>query len=113
LPSPEYDHFHGMSATGRVTVTLPADVVREIDRLEKNRSKFVLEGVRRELRRRRREQFRRSLRSPHPESAQLVEAEFDAWAESLPRENAADLVDVKAGTPVRWVPRRGWVKERG
>lgn len=102
-----------MTATARVTITLPADLVREIDRLEKNRSKFVLEGIRRELRRRRRETLRRSLRSPHPESVQLAEAGFDAWAESLPRDNVADLVDVKAGTPVRWVPGRGWVKGRG
>ena len=102
-----------MTASARVTITLPADVVREIDRLEKNRSKFVLEGVRRELRRRRREALRRSLRSPHPESAHLAEAGFDDWAEGLPEEDAADLVDVQVGTPVRWIPGRGWVKGRG
>jgi hypothetical protein len=101
-----------MSVSARVTITLPADVVREIDRLEKNRSKFVLEGVRRELHRRRRESLRRSLRSPHAESPHLAEAGFDEWAKSLPGENAADLVDVHGGTPVRWVQGRGWVKGR-
>ena len=30
----------------RVTITLPTEVVRDIDRLEKNRSRFVLEAVR-------------------------------------------------------------------
>jgi post-segregation antitoxin (ccd killing protein) len=99
-----------MTTSARVTITLPAELVREIDRLEKNRSKFVLEGIRRELRRRRRESLRQSLRAPHPESDRLADAGFDDWVRSLPAENAADLVDVKAGTPVRWTPGRGWVK---
>lgn len=102
-----------MTVSARVTITLPAEVVKEIDRLEKNRSKFVLEGVRRELRRRRREALRQSLRSPHPEGEQLTEAGFNDWARSLPEEDAGDLVDVQAGTPVRWTPGRGWVKGRG
>src|SRR5512145_1995393 len=97
-----------MPMNERVTVTLPAEVVRDIDRLEKNRSRFVLEAVRRELQRRRREELQRSLRSPHPESEQLAEAGFDEWAASLPAEDAVDLVDVNAGKPVRWVPGEGW-----
>jgi hypothetical protein len=94
----------------RVTITLPTEVVRDIDRLEKNRSKFVLDAVRHELKRRRREELRRSLRRPHTESAQLTEAGFEEWAQGLPDENASDLVDVTAGTPVRWMPGKGWVK---
>lgn len=100
-----------MPTHARVTVTLPAEVVRDIDRLEKNRSKFVLEAVRHELRRRRREDLRRSLRSPHPESEELAEAGFDEWAKGLSGEDA-DLVDVKAGTPVRWVAGKGWLETR-
>ena len=99
-----------MPTNERVTVTLPAEVVRDIDRLEKNRSKFVLEAVRHELKRRRREDLQRSLRSPHPESEQLAEAGFAEWAGGLPNENSADLVDLKAGTPVRWSPGEGWVE---
>jgi Arc/MetJ-type ribon-helix-helix transcriptional regulator len=99
-----------MPTSDRVTVTLPTEVVRDIDRLERNRSKFVLEAVRRELQRRRREQLRRSLRSPHPERERLAEAGFDEWAGSLPAEDAADLVDIEAGKPVRWVPGEGWVE---
>jgi hypothetical protein len=99
-----------MPTNERVTVTLPADVVRDIDRLEKNRSKFVLDAVRHELTRRRREDLRRSLRSPHPESEQLAEAGFGEWASGLPEEDVADLVDMKAGTPIRWVPGDGWVE---
>jgi hypothetical protein len=101
-----------MTTMSRVTVTLPADLVDEIDRLEKNRSKFVLEGVRREIQRRRRDALRRSLRSPHPDSVQLAEDGFDAWASGLPDEAAGDLVDLDAGTAVRWVPGRGWLKGR-
>lgn len=99
-----------MPTNERVTVTLPAEVVRDIDRLEKNRSKFVLEAVRHELKRRRREDLQRSLRNPHPESEHLAEAGFDEWAAGLPEEDAAGLVDMQAGTPVRWVPGEGWVE---
>ena len=35
-----------MASMERVTVTLPMDLVRDIDRREKNRSKFVAEVVR-------------------------------------------------------------------
>jgi Arc/MetJ-type ribon-helix-helix transcriptional regulator len=57
----------------RVTVTLPADVVEDIDGLERNRSKFIKEAVRREIKRRRRERLRRSLQHPHLESRELAE----------------------------------------
>ena len=43
-----------MATVERVTVTLPNELVSEIDRREKNRSKFVAEAVRHELERRRR-----------------------------------------------------------
>jgi Arc/MetJ-type ribon-helix-helix transcriptional regulator len=99
-----------MPTSERVTVTLPTEIIRDIDRLEKNRSKFVLQAVRHELQRRRREALQRSLRSPHSESEHLTEAGFDEWASSLPAEDGADLVDVEAGTPVRWVPGEGWLE---
>ena len=91
-------------------MTLPAELVRDIDRLEKNRSKFIQEAARRELDRRRRARLGRSLRSPHPESAQLAEAGFAEWAASLPDEDAAGLVELGAGTEVRWVPGEGWTE---
>jgi Arc/MetJ-type ribon-helix-helix transcriptional regulator len=108
----KYDHteVETMPTNERVTVTLPAEVVRDIDRIEKNRSKFVLDAVRHELKRRRRQDLQRSLRNPHPESEQLAEAGFGEWASGLPEEDAVDLVDMKAGTPVRWVPGEGWVE---
>ena len=100
-----------MSAMTRVTVTLPTDLVEEIDRLETNRSRFVAEGVRRELRRRRREALRESLRSPHAETCEIAEEDLAAWAAALPPDDAAELVDTRAGKAVRWVPGEGWVED--
>jgi len=57
----------------RVTVSLPADLVREIDRFASNRSRFVAEAVRREVEANRRERLRASLSNPHPESEALVD----------------------------------------
>ncbi len=94
----------------RVTVTLPAGLVEEIDRLESNRSKFVLEGARRELRRRRRQALRESLRAPHPEASEIAEEDFAAWADGLPDEELAELVDEASGTAVHWTPGEGWAE---
>lgn len=96
----------------RVTVTLPNDLVREIDRREKNRSKFIAEAVRNELDRRRRDELRRSLSHPHPESAELAEQGLEEWTRGLPREDAAVLVETNAGRPIRWVSGEGWVEGR-
>jgi Arc/MetJ-type ribon-helix-helix transcriptional regulator len=101
-----------MASVDRVTVTLPNDLVRDIDRREKNRSKFIAMAVRNELDRLRREELHRSLRNPHPDSADLSEQGLAEWASSLPVEDAADLVDSRAGTPVRWVAGEGWLEER-
>ncbi len=95
----------------RVTVTLTDDLVREIDRREKNRSKFVAEAVRHELDRRRHAELRRSLENPHPESVELAEQGFEEWARHLPEEDAESLVDSNAGKAVRWIPGEGWVED--
>lgn len=97
-------------ASERVTVTLPAEVLGDIDRRERNRSRFILDAVRRELKRREREELKRSLESPHPESSELADAGFDDWAARLPDEKASDLLDLRAGRSVRWVPGRGWTE---
>jgi hypothetical protein len=101
-----------MASVERVTVTLPIDLVRDIDRREKNRSKFVAEAVRHELDRRRRAELRRSLRNPHPESADLAEQGLEEWTRGLPEEDTEALVDSNAGQPVRWVSGEGWVEGR-
>lgn len=91
----------------RVTVTLPSEVVRAIDREELNRSRFVLKAVTRELDRRRHEQLRQSLSRPHPESLEMAEVGFATWAAGLP-DDASDLIAPGAGEGVRWTADRGW-----
>jgi hypothetical protein len=94
----------------RVTVTLPAEILKNIDRQARNRSKFILTAVQHELQRRRREELRRSLRSPHPESLETEELGIDEWASRLPDEAGADILDPSAGKEIRWVPEEGWVE---
>jgi Arc/MetJ-type ribon-helix-helix transcriptional regulator len=94
----------------RVTVTLPAELVRDIDRQEKNRSKFVADAVRHELDRRKREELRRSLQNPHPETLAFADEGFDGWSSSLPEEDIEGLIDASAGRPIRWVAGEGWVE---
>ncbi len=94
----------------RVTITLPSALVRSIDRLESNRSAFVLEAVKRELARRNRRELRRSLGDPHPETRGLAETDLSGWANGLPRGDT-DLVDPARGRPVRWTSK-GWVARR-
>lgn len=101
-----------MGVVERVTVTLPEDLLREIDRREKNRSRFVAEAVRRELDRRRRVELRRSLENPHPETAELAEQGLEEWSRGLPEEDTSALVDSSAGRAVRWAPGEGWVEDR-
>ena len=86
----------------------PTMFVRVKVRLEKNRSKFLQEAARHELERRRRDLLARSLRSPHPDTADLAEAGFQDWASSLPEEDAAGLVNLQAGAAVHWAPGAGW-----
>ena len=101
-----------MADVERVTLTLPADLVREIDRREKDRSKFVAEAVRKEIDRRRREEFQQSLQNPHPESVALADEVLEERFYSLPDEDTESLVDSSMGTPVHWVLGKGWVEEQ-
>lgn len=102
-----------MASVGRVTVTLPGDLIRDIDRREKNRSRFIAQAVRRELDRRRREELRRSLENPHAESHDVAELGFGDWSGGLPDEDAEALVDTSSGKVVAWVPGSGWVEDQG
>lgn len=98
-----------MGNSERVTVTLSADLVEGIDRLERNRSRFIAEAVQRELARRRRDALLQSLNSPHPETTELADMGLADWTSDLP--NDEGLVDPRGGTAVRWIEDRGWVKE--
>lgn len=101
-----------MAGVERVTVTLPDDLVRDIDRQEKNRSKFVAEAVRRELDRRRRAELHKSLRHPNTDSTMSADQGLAEWMRGLPDEDTEALVDSSAGTPIRWKPGKGWVERR-
>lgn len=101
-----------MAGFERVTVTLPDELIQEIDRREKNRSKFVAEAVRRELERVRRAELRRSLATPHAETSELAEEGLEDWIRDLPQEDSEALVNMRAGKAVRWVPGKGWVEKQ-
>jgi Arc/MetJ-type ribon-helix-helix transcriptional regulator len=94
----------------RITITLPEEVVEQIDRLDRNRSRFVLGAVRQELERRRREELLRSLETAHDQTEELAEAGFDDWAARLPDEDADGLVDAAVGRAIRWSRDEGWTE---
>ena len=80
-----------------------------IDRRERNRSKFVLQAVEHELERRRREELRSSLASPHPESEKLADLGLDEWTRQVIAGDD-DLLEPGAGSEVRWTPGEGWAE---
>ncbi len=98
-----------MAANERVTVTLPGDLLRDIDR--RDRSKFVAEAVRREIGRRRNAGLKRSLQNPHPEGTDLAEQGLAEWSRNLPEEDTAALLHRGAGKAIRWIPDEGWVED--
>lgn len=98
-----------MPTTERVTVTLSAELLDEIDRLERNRSRFIAEAVQHELARRRRDALLQSVRSPHPETTEFVDTALAGWTSDLPDDEG--LVDPAGGTAVRWIEGQGWVRE--
>jgi hypothetical protein len=53
--------------------------------------------------------FCRSLKNPHPETAELAEAGLESWVRSLPDEDTETLLDRAAAKPIQWIPGEGWV----
>jgi hypothetical protein len=92
----------------RVTVTLPAGIVAQMDRSAANRSRFVLEAVTRELARRRRAALQASLSAPHPESLPVAETGVGKWGRSLPLEGFEELLDPSRGRGLLWIEGKGW-----
>lgn len=93
-------------ADERITVTLPGELLYEMDRLDSNRSRFVREAIRQNLEYRRLQDLAESLAQPH---AHLREMESLGFASRAGEGVEEDLVDADAGTPVRWEEGRGWV----
>ena len=91
-------------------MTLAADLVEGIDRIERNRSRFIAEAVQHELIRRRQAALLQSIHNPHADTVALVDTGLADWVSDLPADDG--LVDVAAGTPVRWVEGQGWTKGR-
>lgn len=98
-----------MPFSERITVTLPTDLVEQIDRLGRSRSKFITEAVEHELSRRHRDALRISLHTPHTKTVRFIDAGLSEWMPDLPGDEP--LVDVSAGTPVRWIAGQGWTTE--
>jgi hypothetical protein len=99
------------SLSERVTVTMPADLVAGIDRYARNRSGFIAEAVRHELKRRRRQELLQSLDQPHPDSLASAALGLTHWADDLPAGDT-DLLDPAAGIAVRWTPEQGWQEQQ-
>lgn len=95
-----------MSKIERVTVTLSAELVKGIDRLEPNRSRFIAEAVERELARRC-DALPGSVSNPHPDAVELADCDLEDWTAELPDDEG--LVDLAGGIAVRWVEGQGWV----
>lgn len=91
----------------RVTVTMPAELVAGIDRIERNRSRFIADAVRHELKRRQRQELLRSLQEPHPDSLITAELGLEAWSQVLPAYDHT-LLDPTAGVPIYWEREKGW-----
>ena len=51
---------------------------------------------------------RMEIGPPHPESLEMAEVGFAAWAEGL-SDDASDLIAPDAGEEVRWTADHGWV----
>jgi len=100
-----------MAATERVTVTLAAELVEDIDRLERNRSRFIADAVKHELARRRQAALLHSVHQPHADTVALIDTGLGDWVSDLPSDDG--LVDATAGTPVQWVEGQGWTTDRG
>jgi hypothetical protein len=99
-----------VATTERVTVTLPIELIESIDRVERNRSRFITQAVEHEIVRRRQAELLRSLQSPHPEAIELGEVGLAEWSASLP-EGDESLVGASSGQPVRWAEGLGWIAE--
>lgn len=97
-----------MATSRRITVTFTPDVLGVIDQLDRKRSRVVVEAIRQEIRRRRRDNLQRSIRNPHPETARMTEDRLIGWHARLADEG---LVDGEGGTALRWAEGQGWIAD--
>ena len=97
-------------ASERVTITLPEEMVQEIDGRERNRSRFVQQAVARELERLRQQELQRSLDNPHTPTARPwpspASQNGPIWR--LPATRSCSIHS--AGKEIRWDADRGWIE---
>ncbi|MGZ6162024.1 MAG: hypothetical protein ACXWLS_01735 [Myxococcaceae bacterium] len=99
-----------MPTTTRVAVSLPAALVRRIDALGRNRSRFVQKAVAREMAAHSHNDLLAAVESPHPDGLGLAESGLADWASAVP-DGDQDLVDSNKGTAVTWTPGKGWLEK--
>jgi hypothetical protein len=97
-------------ASERVTISLPEEMVQEIDGRERNRSRFVQRAIAGELERLRQQELQRSLDNPHTDSEVVAETGFSEWADQAAADDQ-ELLDASSGKEIRWDADRGWIKE--
>jgi hypothetical protein len=98
------------ASSERVTVTMPAELIASIDLFERNRSRFIADAVRNELKRRRRQDLLRSLEEPHPDSITTASLGLESWRQSLPAGDEA-LLDPRGGVVLHWSEEQGWQEQ--
>lgn len=94
-----------LMATRRLTVSLPEELVRAIDRRSSNRSAYLQRAAKHELERELRRDLERSLSSPVVD--EIADAGFEEWLVAIPGDGR-EIADPDQGTPVRWIEGRGW-----
>lgn len=106
VDAPECQTYHKWMTT-RVTVTLPEELLAELDQQAENRSLFVEEAIRAELNKRRRERLVHAIQRPHPESVEMADSGFTEWV-AMAAEEDSDLIDPECLRPIRWESGIGW-----
>lgn len=91
-------------------MTLPDEILHEIDRQDRNRSRFIHAAVVQELDRRRKELLVSSLENPHPESVEMESHGLDEWLASG-NPNDRDLLNMDHFQIVRWTSEDGWKEQ--
>lgn len=98
-----------MAAHGqRISVSLPEELVNEIDRSAPDRDSFVAEAVKHELTRRQKDGLQASLEYPHAKTLLVAEAPLCEWPEGVPADEWSDVLDEDSGEEIRWVEGKGW-----
>jgi hypothetical protein len=98
-----------MAAVDDVVVRLGAHLIADVDRVTTDRTRFIRDAIRNELRRRGFADLQQSLDNPNPETPAYDDGGLEDWVGDSSNDHD-QLVDPNTGTQVRWVPGTGWVK---